>query len=81
MSDYPKLLQCPKCQNRMTPGYQVTDAWGAPWTLRWATKIPRFLGVAEPKRAVLSYCCETCGYLESYSLPAEVELKSVLEKP
>ena len=81
MSDHPRDLQCPKCQSKMTPGYEATAGFGAPWNLQWAKRLPTFLGIPGPNRSVLTYCCDACGYLESYSLPPNLSLKDVLGKP
>jgi len=75
MSQHLKTLVCPKCQSQMTPGgFTVYRGIG------WAPSIGSFFWSQPRPREIVVYCCDGCGYLEPYALPAGETLASVLPK-
>jgi hypothetical protein len=87
-----KTHACPKCNSKMTAGFMQDVChhtfygrfvFGAP---------PAWIGSSPAKKAtlfdyrdavereVVTYCCDSCGYLESHALPAGTRLVSVLKE-
>ena len=87
-----KSHACPKCNSTMTAGFMqdvchhtfygrfvfgAPPAWigGAP-----VEKATLFDYRDAVEREVVTYCCDSCGFLESHALPAGSRLTSVFAK-
>ena len=69
--------KCPKCGAEMEEGYVPDFGYGIVLVPRWfagAAEISRWLGVKTRGKLGLpisTYSCVSCGFLESYTQPAE----------
>jgi predicted nucleic-acid-binding Zn-ribbon protein len=62
---------CPKCSGDMEEGFVVDHSYGTRSVSEWSEGPPESsvwsgLKVKEPK-AISTFCCIQCGYLESYA--------------
>ena len=64
---------CPKCRNRMEPGFVIDNTYGMVARPEWAEGEPTYsiwTGVrmkGKERHPVTTYRCTRCGYLEGYA--------------
>jgi hypothetical protein len=69
-------ILCPKCNHFMSEGFIVDRGdGGMSWPTEWSQGKPEksfWTGTkTNSKRKVTTYCCEACGFLESYAIATE----------
>ncbi|MFZ5534963.1 MAG: PF20097 family protein [Patescibacteria group bacterium] len=65
-------MKCPKCDGKMAEGFigDATTDLSVITKQNWGTGLQIFgsWGLTD-KKEIKTYCCEKCGYLESYASP------------
>ncbi len=67
------MLECPKCKGRMEEGFMLDHTHGGFAVGRWIKGVPEksfWTGIktkGKEQRAVSTFRCESCNYLEFYA--------------
>jgi hypothetical protein len=65
--------KCPKCNGEMKEGFVVDHGYGKRFVATWVAGPPEDTIFGNPKvlgkeqHPIQTFCCESCGYLESYA--------------